>query len=165
MPVKDLYLFPLYATREQYEKATGQVCPPWKPYQQPKGWFDPNAAQSPSRVIVYPRAFVLHEVTGVVLADPNDKTKPAIDAIVLDRSVASSVNIPPKGEGQTNVPGADQPSVPVPLRALADDEELYFGFGRTILLRKKGQNLDVNTFTREDRELLQAIAAKLGIDF
>ena len=38
--------------------------------------------------------------------------KPWLDALVLDRDEAATVNIPPKGPGTTNTPGAAVPEVP-----------------------------------------------------
>lgn len=155
----NLYLFPYYPTREDYQRATGQEPPPWNPYRQPKYWFDPAAKDSKSRRVVYER----------VLADPpaGPDGKPMLDVLVLDREEAATVNIPPKGPGATNVPGADAPEVPVPLRPLEPDEELAFDFGGIVVVRNKHLWAELERqsgFTAEDRRLLAAIARKLGIE-
>lgn len=122
-PISSLNLFPTYATREAYEAATGQPCPSWDATRRPKSWLDPNAA----------KAFLVNGVPYAVY--PNiyagfDQiiNSPLWDTLGLPVSEAKTVNIPPKGEGQTNVPGADQPEVPCPCRSLADNEVIRLGF-------------------------------------
>jgi hypothetical protein len=157
--IGNLYLFPYFSTREEYQRATGQEPPPWDPTRAPKYWFDPNAKNSRSRRVVYER----------VIADPpaGPDGKPMLDALVLDRDEAATVNIPPKGTGFTNVPGADKPEVPVPLRELGPDEELAFGIGGTVVVRNKKLWAELEqgsgNFTAADRALLRAIAEKLGV--
>lgn len=155
--IANLYLFPVYSTREEYEKATGEEAPPWNPYRQPKYWFDPAASQSPSRRVVYNYA----------LADPpgGPDGKPMLDALVLDRDEAATVNIPPKGPGTTNTPGAGAPEVPCPMRPLAPNEELAFDFAGIIVVRNTDLWATLETgFSTGDRRLLQAIARKLGVE-
>lgn len=161
--ITNLYLFPTYATREEYQKATGQEAPPWNPYRQPKSWFDPNARSSPSRRVVYDRALATDPDTGGVVAGPDGQ--PMLDALVLDRDEAASVNIPAKGLGATNVPGAGRPGIPVPLRPLEPNEKLFFDFGGIVAVK----NLDLfeqieSGFTNQDRSLLKAIAKQLGVE-
>jgi hypothetical protein len=80
------------------------------------------------------------------------------------REEAATVNIPPKGTGTTNVPGADVPEVPVPLRPLEPNEELYFDWGSILMVKNTDLFEQSETgFTQEDRALLKQIAAKLGI--
>jgi hypothetical protein len=151
-----LYLFPTYATREDYQKATGQEPPPWNPYRQPKHWFDPAAAESRSRRVVYE----------YVIAEPpaGPDGKPALDVLVLDREEAATVNIPPTGPGTTNTPGAGAPDVPCPMRALEPNEELFFDFGSVIVVKNTDLYPQLEEgFTSEDRKLLKAIAEKLGV--
>jgi len=67
--------------------------------------------------------------------------------------------------GMTNVPGADQPEVPVPMRALEPNEELFQDWGGIIMVR----NTDLYPqllvgFDASDRELLRKIARKLGVE-
>ena len=163
MTIADLYLFPVYDTREAYLKATGQEPPPFNPYRQPKGWFDPNAKQSASRRVVYERALAQDPDTGQTIIGPDGS--PMLDALVLDRDEAGDVNIPPRGEGQTNVPGADQPEIPAPMRALKLTERIVqqaFGAGWTVVEAQGASFYDQVGFAAYDRALLERIAAKLG---
>ena len=160
--ITELYLFPSYATREDYKKATGQEAPAWNPYRQPKGWFDPEARKSTSRRIVYERALSTNPDNGVPLFD--SEGRPQLDALVLDRDEAATVNIPPRGSGMTNVPGADQPAIPVPMRALEPNEELYRGFGGIIMVKNTDLFPKAEAgFGEEDRALLRRIAEKLEV--
>jgi hypothetical protein len=159
--IETLFLFPYYSTREQYEAATGKPAPAWDPARPPKYWLDPNALDAPRRTVVYDSALAINE-SGHIMRDSQDL--PQLDVLVLPREIAASVNIPPKGPGAANIPGADQPEVQMPLRALRSHEELFFRFGNTIAVRDK--NLYPQTqvgFLHSDRELLQAIARKLGV--
>jgi len=160
--ISNLYLFPVYATREEYQKATGQEAPAWNPYRQPKCWFDPKAKESASRRLVYEYALAMDD-EGRFLRDANGN--PMLDALVLDRDEAGSVNIPPRGTGATNVPGADAAEVPVPMRALEPNEELFFDFGGIPTVRNKDlwEQYEVS-FGLEDRTLLKKIAQKLGVE-
>ncbi len=154
-----LYLFPYYQTREAYQKATGQEPPPWNPDRAPKYWCDPKARESTRRNVVYDFV-VAYSESGAPLAGPDGK--PMLEALVLGKEVAATVNIPPKQF--TNVPGAEVPEVPMPLRPLEPNEELCFEFGGIVSVK----NLDLYPlvepgFTPEDRALLKAIARKLGV--
>ena len=161
--ITNLYLFPAYGTREDYEKATGQEAPEWNPYRQPKSWFDPDARKSTSRRIVYEYALATSPDSGVPLFD--SQGRPQLDALVLDRDEAATVNIPPKGLGMTNVPGADAPEVPVPMRALEPNEELYRDWAGIIMVKNKDYFPEPEAgFGEEDRRLLKNIAAKLGVE-
>lgn len=156
--VDQLYLFPRYQTRDAYREATGKEPPPFDPAKPPKYWFDPNAAQSPRRSIVYDPVLAFGK-SGVALAGPDGK--PALDVLVLSKDEAAAVNIPPHG---SNVPGADVPEVPFPLRPLEANEELFFQFGGVVAVKNVElyQALEVG-FTYNDRKVLQAIAKKLGV--
>lgn len=156
-----LYLFPYYQTREDYRRATGQEPPPWNPNRAPKYWFDPNAAQSQRRSVVYEYALATSE-TGAPLVGPDGR--PMLDVLVLSKDEAATVNIPPKEV--TNVPGADRPEVPCPLRPLEPDEELFFDFGGVVAVKNRKLFAELDRgFTPEDRALLRAIAEKLGVKF
>ena len=162
-PFDTLFLFPYYTTREEYEQAVGRPAPPWDGTKQPKYWFDPKAAQAPRKLVIYDNVLAISD-TGSILRD--EKTNaPLLDLLVITKENAGTVNIPPKGVAAgSNVPGADQPEVQMPLRPLLDYEELAFRFGGTIVVRDKhlfGQT-QVG-FTSEDRVMLQSIATKLGL--
>jgi hypothetical protein len=114
--------------------------------------------------VVYEHALSLDPNTGALLRDA--KGKPQLDALVLDRDEAGTINIPPKGPGWTNVDGAAVPEVPVPLRALESNEELFFDFASVVAVKNKDlyAQLEEVGFTQRDRDLLEGIAKKLGID-
>jgi len=157
--LEHLHLFPVYKTREAYHAATGQEPPPFDPTRPAQYWFDPEAAKSAKRVIVYDWALAIDE-RGQPKRGANGK--PYLEPLVLPKTEASVVNIP---YGQTNEPTSGLPDVPVPCRALHDDEELEFGFGGIVVVRNK--NFDdqaVVGFTTGDRELLRAIARKLNVN-
>lgn len=163
-PVKgldSLFLYPYYPTREAFEKATGRPCPPWNPSLPPKAWYDPKAAESTRRNVVYDNTLV-YSLDGTILADDNGK--PMLDVLVLTKEQAAVVNIPDKTLGAANIPGSDRPEVPVPLRPPTDQEELFFIWGQTVAVRNKvAWEQTQNTFTARDRVLLKAIAEKLGV--
>lgn len=159
--ITHLHLFPVYQTREAYKQATGMEAPPYDQSKPIKSWFDPKAAANPSRKIVYDQV-IAYADNGAPLASAEGK--PMFEPLLIDRAVAATVNIPVKGrEIPDQVPTGFE--VPVPLRALEPDEELYFQFGGSVAVKNKklfGQ-LETGGFTAADRALLQAIAEKIGI--
>jgi hypothetical protein len=86
-----------------------------------------------------------------------------MELMMLNKDEAAGVNIPPKGLGMANVPGADKPEIPPPLRALRADEELFVPFGSIVAVRVKGTLEPDRGFTEEDRSVLLAIARKVGV--
>ena len=157
-----LFLFPYYSTREEYQKATGQAAPPWDATRPPKYWFDPKAPEAPRKLVIYDTVLAISE-NGTLLRDETNN-HPVLDMLVLTKEQAATVNIPPKGVSTGNIPGADKPEVQMPLRALLDYEELCFRFGGTIAVRDKQYAAQTQVgFTANDRVMLQAIAAKLGL--
>ena len=156
-----LYLFPYYQSQEDYAKATGSTAPAFNPNRQPKYWQDPKAKDSTKRTVVYNQALAVAE-NGVPLVGSDGK--PMLDLLVLSRDEAATVNIPYKGPGATNIPGAGAPEVQPPLRALESNEELGFGFGNTVYVHNTDYPFDNGgSFTAADRLLLKAIAMKLGV--
>ena len=156
-----LFLFPYYSTREDYQKATGHVAPPWDPKRPPKYWLDPKAIESPRKIVVYDNALAVSE-NGTLLRD--DQGRPAMEALVLPKEIAATVNIPPKGPNSVNIPGADQPEVQMPLRELRENEEIFFRFGGVVAVRnKETYEFTQVGFTFQDRLMLQSIARKLGV--
>ena len=158
--IERLYLFPYYQTREAYQKATGVEPPKFDGAKPPKLWFDPAAKDSIRRNIAYDRV-ISYAVNGALLFDENDK--PLLEGLVLNKEEAATLNIPPRGLGMANIPGADKPEIPPPLRALAADEEFFVPFGGIVGVRIKGTLEPDRGFTEEDRTLLLAIARKLGV--
>jgi len=156
--LKSLYLFPYCQSREDYRQATGQEPPPWNPNRPPKYWFDASAAASHRRNVVYDFV-VATGPTGASIAGPDGK--PVLDVLVLKKEEAATVNIPPLAP---NVPGAEAPEVPCPLRALEPGEELFFDFGGVVMVKNVPlfQALEIG-FTAQDRALLKGIASKLGV--
>lgn len=158
--IHELYLFPVFQTREAYREATGQEPPPYDPHKPIKSWFDPKAADSPRRKVVYDNVLAIGE-NGYPLAGPDGK--PMLEPLVIDKEQAATVNIPPKKPGTPDQPVTGH-EVPVPLRALAPNEELYFQFGGSVAVRNKDLVARMQEgFTFEDRALLHRIAEKLGV--
>lgn len=160
--ISNLYLFPVFQTREAYRLAVGVEPPPYNERIPIKSWFDPDAAKNTRRKIIYENVIAYAE-NGAPLVDAAGK--PMLEPLVLDVAIAGAVNIPFKAPG---VP--DQPTtgleIPVPMRPLTDNEELFLQFGGTVAVKNKAafaQLEQLGKFTDQDRSLLQAIAAKLGI--
>ncbi len=153
-----LYLFPVYTCREDYQKATGIEPPPFNATRPPKYWQDVTAKDSQKRTILYDQVLAMDDA-----GQPRTTSdgKPYTEELVLYREDAAALNIPPQG---TNIVGADVPPIPIPLRALDPEEELFFGMGGYVAVRNKtlAEERDI-TFASQDRKLLQAIAAKLGV--
>jgi len=156
--ITKLYKFPAYMTRDEYQAAIGEEPPAWNPDRAPKYWFDPAAKNATKMSVVYD-CVIATAANGTPLV--GDDGKPVTDLMVLSKSEASTVNIPPK---LANIPGADVPAIPVPLRALEPGEELFFSLGGVVSVKNTAlySQLD-NGFTVKDREILLAIASKLGL--
>lgn len=154
-----LNLYPYYQTREAYQQATGQPCPPWNPNRRPQKWCKPDAKDSPEDFILFERVLATNmKETGVALPGPDGK--PYLKSLILPKDFAASVNIPPN---TSNIEGADVPEYPVPLRALEPNEELFFDVLGVVMVRNTDLVPPADTgFTAEDRALLRAIAKKLG---
>lgn len=159
--LSNLYLFPIYDTRDAYTKATGQECPAYDPSRPPKAWFDPNALNAPAnkRYIVYDRV-VAYDEHGVPKVGQDGK--PYLEDLVLSRQEAGTVNIAKKEAA--NEPGTDGIEVPVPLRELEPEEELSLDFGNVVTIHNRNYFEAIQTgFTSADRVLLQSIAKKLNV--
>lgn len=162
-PLQNLYLFPVFQTREAYAKATGAEPPPFDPTKPVKSWYDPKAATEPRRKLVYDNVLALAD-NGAPLVD--EQGRPYTEPLLIDREDAARVNIPVKDfSGRIQEAHTIGVEIPVPMRALTQNEELFFQFGGTVVaVRNKGAVNDEPTdFTTGDRVLLQAIAAKLGV--
>jgi len=156
--LENLHLYRRYQTREDYRNATGVEPPPFDENRQPKYWFDPKAKDSTKRNLVY-EFVVATSVGGQALPGPDGK--PMLDVLVLRKEDAATVNIPPNG---TNIPGADVPEVPAPLRELEAGEELFFQFGGVVAVKNVEMFDSLKEgFSASERALLQSIARKLGV--
>jgi len=160
-PLSVLTLYPSYDTCPAFEQASTLPCPAWNPARQPKSWYDPAAKPmftGPSGVqyTMYERIFL-----GQFAVDG----KGVIQQLILPVSEAQTVNIAPKGLGTTNLPGADQPEVPTPLKALGPNQAIMrYGPVAVPMVR----NLDVPVVEPDAQQgeilkLLRAIALKLGV--
>ena len=158
-PLSSLNLFPTYGSREEYTAKTGKPCPEWDGTKHPKIWEDPNAKKvfmvAGTQYTLYANTFVKYDEV---------LHQPVWDQLGIPVDEAKTVNIPPKGTGQTNVPGADQPEIPCPMRLLADDEIIkpVFGGIPMVFTASELQSVEVG-FSQDDRERLKRIAAKLGV--
>ena len=115
--------------------------------------------ESPRRNVVYDNVLAISD-NGTLLRD--DQNQPVLDTLVLTKEIAATVNIPPTG--RTNVEGAGQPEIQMPLRPLADNEELFFRFGGVVAVRNKETYAFTQFgFSQADRLLLQSIGKKLGV--
>lgn len=157
-----LHLFDVYQTRADYKEAHGVDPPPFDPTRPPQHWYDPEATKKPGRVVVYERVLAMDERNQPLLGPDG---RPFFEPLVLPKMDAATVNIPYKESA--NEPGTDQPTVPVPLRALLEDEELAVGWAGVVVLRRRSlwrQAVAAPTaWTEDDRRLLRDIAAKLGV--
>lgn len=157
--IRELYLFPYYETRERFQKETGIEPPPFDPTRPPKYWFDPQAASSTKRNVIYDSVIAQNELGNPIR---DEEGRPVLEALLLKREHAATVNIPPKKGG--NEPGAEVPSVPVPLRPLHEDEELAFDPWGGVRVRNKKLWVEPVSYGKYDRDLLMAIARKLNVN-
>lgn len=159
--ITNLYLYPVYQTREAYRQATGREAPPYDDRQPVKSWFDPKALENPRRKLVYD-SVIAYADNGAPLVGPDGA--PILEPLLIEREFAGTVNIPPKG---LDVVGIEYNGleIPVPLRKLEPNEELYFQFGGSVAVKNKDlfSKLEIVGFTIEDRALLRSIAQKLGV--
>ena len=130
--LSDFYVFPMFATQADFEKATGLTCPPWNPNKRPKRWADPKPVDSGMEVDGVSQA--LYRVL-----DPGTMETGGIRTklILVSLADAVAVNLPPL---LANVPGADQPEVPVPLKDLSPTQQFV---RRTPFSGVQVQNMDV----------------------
>lgn len=156
--IGELHLFPVYMSREEFKRATGQEPPPFDPKRPPKYWADPSALTSVRPTVVYQQALVVKDDGQPLFIDG----KPVLDILALPRMVAASVNIQPAGSSPDPMAG---PPVQVPLRDLFDDEVLEGGIipGTVQVRNMSHPDSQPQGFTAADRAMLKAIAAKLGV--
>lgn len=160
-PIADIYMYRRFSTAEEYFATTG-VPVVWDPTKRPKYWFDPKAANAPRRNVVYDCVLAIAD-SGTIISD--QAGNPMTEFLVLTKEEAGSVNIPPSGT-HLAPPLAE---CPVPLVPLGKDEVLVFGslpgmVGRQVLVANRNEiDAGPEGFTKTDRALLRAIAARLGV--
>lgn len=147
-----LNLFDTFASREQYEKATGEECPTWDEKKPPKNWRDKGAKKSMTvngkDFTVYSNAVVTGFADGALVRD----------TLGIETAEAKVVNIPQTG--MANIPGAAALPVPVPMRELLDNEVPKQAFGGVIQIwtAEELATADVS-FSQADRTKLEQILA------
>ena len=157
--IENLFLFPTYQSRAQYQTATGAEPPEFDRSRPPKSWFDPAAAKSTKRSVLYEYVLATDEAGNPVLGPDG---KPYLEPMVLSKEEAATVNLAP-GE-MSNGPGTDQAQVPIPMRPLEPEEEFVQGFGGIVSVQNNNIAEEGPTsFTIQDRETIRAIARKLGV--
>lgn len=179
-PLSDIYLFPVYQSREDvYNSGLSRsliekVLPPCNQNRRAKHWFDPRYvdAEDDGEPVIYD-VVQFNPNTGMPVLDQDGK--PKITKLAMEKSAAGRMNI---GTGRANEFPLDSTYMrlkpyPVPIRELHPDEELAAaaGFGaiagNVVVRNKKLYSPPVQGlccgFTEEDRRVLLAIARKLGI--
>lgn len=132
MDIRNLYLFPVFQTREDYRNQTGQDAPLYDENRDIKSWYDPTAAAHPRPKITYDRVIALGDDGRSPAVD--DQGQPFFEPLVIERDWAARVNIPPKAIGQVPDRPTTGKEVPVPCRALRPTEFLKLQFGGTLAL-------------------------------
>lgn len=151
--IKSLWKFPVYTSVEQYRQTTGKEPPPYDHERPIQRWEDPAPEKTAGFFAIYDHA----------LQKMGDKWK--IDMLVVPAAWAKRVNLPPDAALPE---GYSSGEMPPPLkRGLTEDEEIVEGpFG--VQIRSRSAYLasleQVEAFTARDRELLKAIARKVGAE-
>ncbi len=157
--IRELYLFPYYETRESFRQETGIEPPPFDESRPPQYWFDPQAASSAKRNVVYDNVLALNEIGNPIR---DEEGRPVLEVLLLKKEHAAAVNIPRKEVA--NEPGTSVPSVPVPLRPLAADESLAFDPWGNVVVRNMKLWAAPVAYGKYDRDMLMAIARKLNVN-
>lgn len=174
-PLHDIMLFPYYQTREDVladlgAKAASVMGPP-DPSMRRKHWYDPAyaGAEDDGEPVFYDVVH-LHPQTGQPVLGADGR--PKLTRLALSKPEAGRLNI---GTGAANeFPAATvfmrlQP-YPFPVRPLHPDEELAMSSGPmpVVVVRNRvlqaQKPLPDGVFTERDRQVLMAIARKLGVD-
>lgn len=161
---QDLWIFPLYQTREDYaQDHGGKEPPPPDPGIRAKHWYDPaysDVAEDDGKVVVY-NVVERNPRTGAVVVD--EQRRPRIGQMVMPTWIAGRVNIP-YGTANEFPPEAVISRLapyPVPIRGLAPVEELEMSshpFQPGIVVRRK----DVKELDFSDTaKVLELVLVKL----
>ena len=159
-PINELYLYPVFQTRDDYFKATGEEAPVWDPNRPVKSWFDPAARNTNKRTFLYD-VVLMYDKNGMVL--PDEKGVPQVEQLALLREEAGRVNILPREKMVDYGPGSKVAPIPVPMRPLKPTEEFVFTFGGVVAVKDKSR-VSVSapvSFTEGDRQSLREILAIL----
>ena len=160
-PLSVLAQYPSYATCADFEQASALPCPAWNLVRQPKTWYDPAAKPmftGPSGV-----QYTLYE--RIFLGQYDSEGKGILEPLILPVSEARTVNIPPRGNGMTNVPGADQVEVPPPMKAPGPTQAIE-KYGPMAVPMVRNRDVPLTQADPEQGEilkLLRAIALNLGV--
>lgn len=169
-------VFPEYRNRAEYKAAFGVDAPPFDVTRKIKLWQDPSAGSDGLPEVIYNNA-VMTKKDGTFVLKNN---KPVIKPIVLPVDEAKSVNLPPEDEkGNTGEIESWMPPIQNPFRDLVEGEEIVVAgpdmgllSGKFLVIRntklwaeEQAAALEESgKFTVADRQLLTAIAAKLGVE-
>jgi hypothetical protein len=152
-PVSEKHLFPIYFSAAAYQAATGKEAPVFNPARKQKNWFDPGANPASPFILIYS-----------VYAQA-EKGEWKCGQIGMSAEEAGSLNIlPDSGPLHDHPPGTGIWGVPA--SPLLPNEQLFPTIGNVLLARRidlapASQN---DSFTLADRELLRAIAQKVGVE-
>jgi hypothetical protein len=155
-PINELYLYPVFQTRDEYLKATNEEAPEWDPNRPVKSWFDPAARNTNKRTFLYD-VVLMYDKNGMVLPDANGV--PQVEQLALLREEAARVNILPRERMVDYGPGSKVAPIPVPMRALKPTEELVFTFGGVVAVKDKAKVAPEQpvSFTSGDRAKIDLI--------
>lgn len=162
--LSSLAKFPVYQTCEAAASA-GVACAPYDASKPVKSWVDKNPpAADEDGNVTYLSIAIAKDLKTPAVRDG----RPYLRMYTIPRDEAMRLNIPVKRFDGTM---QDAPQLygerPVPMRELAADEELYFGFGGLPMVRKvvaapignSGSTVDVARL----EQILQEILAKISI--
>lgn len=162
------YVFPVFQTCEDYFAKTGRTCPPFDATRKVKSWYDPSP----------PAADEDGNVSYLLLATAKDGTplvregKPYQRTVLIPRSEAVSVNIPPKRFDGTIPDVKTIGEWGVPMRALGAGEEFYIAWGGLPAIRQAGSTPtsgggqsgpDVTTQLSAIQEAIEVLTAKVNL--
>lgn len=131
-PLESYHETPVYPNRDAAKEATGEEIAEFTAERRPKYWriLQPENVTGVQffpvddvPMVLFPRAFF-----GKVSADGKIGI---LEALVMSVEETKTFNIPPSGTGMTNVPGAEKPARPVPIKPLTDSQQIQRGEGPT----------------------------------
>lgn len=161
-PLSDIYAFPYYSTRSEFEKVTGEVCPPFNINKPSKYWRDLSIKDSSKKLFEYFNTLKVSENGTLLFANG----VPEFDSIVLTKADAMSVNIPEKVEGGnivSNLPTLPEVQVPLDFTKIPSSYSIKVRFGGTVALVSGVDAPESSSgFTTEDRRVQGEILGKVN---